>query len=355
MNALFRYPQGLLLILLLIPALPLVILRFRRTLSSLGSLYDGAQVHRVSGLSLKGRFAGRILLWSAAWILLSIACSGPWIGEKAVPAGRRGKAAAFVFDISWSMTAEDVRPSRIQAASLYASALLERMEETPVSVILAKGDGITAIPLTEDYRVIAPLLGNLSPLLMSAPGTDLEKGVRAAALSLTSGIGGERPASLTGGTIIVFTDGDETSGSLEAAVTDAVRQGMTVIFAGFGRDAEVSVLTGDGVTTAMTALREQDLIQLTDKVNRRMRRSSLLLSSLPFGEKTSAVYIPALAQGSALEILDHIRDDDPSEGLTYKMERAGRAPVFAGSALLLFIAGLLVSEFRLPERKERRR
>jgi Ca-activated chloride channel family protein len=355
MTSVFRYPQGLLLILLLVPALPLVVLRFRKTLSSLGALYGNGNAHRTAGLSLKRRFAGRTVLWSAAWILLAVSCAAPWIGEKAIPAGRRGKAAAFVFDISWSMAAEDVHPSRIKAASLYASALLERMEATPVSVILAKGGGITAIPLTEDYTVIAPLLGNLSPLLMSAPGTDLEKGVQAAAASLAAGTG---DTTFTGGTIILFTDGDETLGSLEAAVTDAARQGMTVIFAGFGRQAEIPVITGDGVSTAMTSLKEKELMQIADRVNRRIQKGGT--ARLP-GDRASpgAVYIEAFRQGSALEILDLVREEGPAEGMGYKMEPAGRAPVFAGAALLLFISGIAVSEFRPPVRrpirKERRK
>ncbi len=362
MTGIFRYPQALLLILLLIPAVPLAVGRFRKTLSILGAAIGthGAAhsaAHSAAGFSLKQRFAGRTVLWSAAWILLATAAAGPFIGERAVPSGRRGKAAAFVFDISWSMTAEDMQPSRLQAAALYASALLERMEETPVSVILTKGDGITAIPLTEDYAVITSLLGNLSPGLMSAPGTDLEKGIQAAAASLAAGDGALRgAASFTGGTIILFTDGDETLGDFESAVTEAARQGITVILAGFGREEEVPVITGDGVSTAMTALRERELIRAADRVNRRIRKGGTVL---PGGDRASppVVYIEALRQGSALEILDRISEEPSAEGMGYKMEPAGRAPVFAGAALLLFIAGIMAAEFHLPkqrpERKER--
>ena len=67
---------------------------------------------------------------------------------------------AMVFDISNSMLAKDCpgNTSRLDAASLYAKKLLSKMEGTPVAVILAKGDGVAAIPLTDDTSMVESLL-----------------------------------------------------------------------------------------------------------------------------------------------------------------------------------------------------
>ena len=126
--------------------------------------------------------------------MLVCSYAGFYWGTNLVPVQKTGTSVSFVFDISNSMLAEDGPNgmSRLKAAGVFAEKLLDKMEEenssTPVSVVLAKGDGVTAIPLTEDYALIESLLDVLSPNLMTAPGTSLSKGILAAKNSFPSNI-----------------------------------------------------------------------------------------------------------------------------------------------------------------------
>ena len=76
---------------------------------------------------------------------------------------------------------------------------------------MAKGDGVVAVPLTEDKIMIESLLEVISPNLMTVPGTSLGKGILKAKESFPSSYG-------AAGRIWVFTDGEETDGQLKTAL-----------------------------------------------------------------------------------------------------------------------------------------
>ena len=142
-------------------------------------------------------------------IFLLLAHAGLTWGTYLVPVQKSGHSVAMVFDISNSMLAKDCpgNTRRLEAASLYAKKLLAKMNGTPVSVIIAKGDGIAAIPITDDAAMIESLLDVMSPSLMTVPGSSIGKGILKAKDSF--------PANFSAaGRIWVFTDGEETDGQL---------------------------------------------------------------------------------------------------------------------------------------------
>ena len=124
-------------------------------------------------LNLSRTLVVRTLLRCFAWIMLVFAYAGFSWGTYEGPVQKSGSAVSFVFDISYSMTADDAPGglTRLKAAARYADMLLSRMEGVSVSVVLAKGDGIIVVPLTEDRAIVRSLLETLSPNLMSAAGT----------------------------------------------------------------------------------------------------------------------------------------------------------------------------------------
>ena len=119
-----------------------------------------------------------------AFVMLLIARSGISWGTYLVPVQKSGHSVAMVFDISNSMLAKDCpgtgtlnSSTRLEAASAYAKKLLARMPGISTAVILAKGDGVAAIPLTDDVAMTESLLNVMSPSLMTVPGTSIGKGI----------------------------------------------------------------------------------------------------------------------------------------------------------------------------------
>ena len=327
-------PWALWGILLLVPVLLMVVLWYRRVRRA--NVGSAATLSRI-------RFAlpTRSLCWGLAWISLLVALSGLSWGTQLVPVQQTGSSLSLVFDISWSMTAQDVGAgkdrgiSRLEAAASYAQSLLDHLDTTDVSVVIAKGGGVVSIPLTRDFNAIRSLLPSLSPRLMTTTGTSLGSGVRTAASSFPL-------LSVSKRTVVVLTDGEETDGTLEQEAKNLVASGIHVVFLGFGTTAGAEILAGDGKTVVHSSLQEESLRRLVDSVNQSVASSEVGRSG---GAK--ALYLPAQSLGSAHRVLDVVTAGHQGKewaGTAYQVESRERWGIFAFLALVFLCMGFVLGE-----------
>ena len=267
-----------------------------------------------------------------AFIFLLLAHAGLTWGTYLVPVQKSGHSVAMVFDISNSMLAKDCpgNTSRLEAASIYAKKLLAKMEGTPVSVVIAKGDGIAAIPITDDTAMIESLLDVMSPSLMTVPGSSIGKGILKARETF--------PANFSSaGRIWVFTDGEETDGQLTAALLDCQKAGIPVTLIGFGSETESPVLTGDKKTQVMTALRRDRLEEAIAEAANRFRF---------FNNHENLNYIDSLEKGSAVQLLSQLRFGSTENLITsYEVKPVPRYKLFLSLAALFLILSYISTEF----------
>jgi len=267
-----------------------------------------------------------------AFIFLLLARAGLTWGTYLVPVQKSGHSVAMVFDISNSMLAKDCpgKASRLEASALYAKKLLSKMEETPVSVVIAKGDGIAAIPLTDDSAMIESLLDVMSPGLMTVPGTSIGKGILKAKESFNTNFS-------SAGRIWVFTDGEETDGQLSSALLECQKAGIPVTLIGFGSEAETPVLTGDGKTQVMTALRRDRLEKAISEASIRFRF---------FNNHENLLYINSQEKGSALKLLSQLRFATTENLITsYEVKPVPRYKLFLSLAAIFLILSYIATEF----------
>jgi Ca-activated chloride channel homolog len=332
-------------LILLLPAILISINRYRKIIRQSKKI-TGAEAYVPNGkrtAHLSRIIILRTVLRSAAWVMLVFAYAGFSWGTYEVPVQKSGSAVSFVFDISYSMNADDAPGglTRLHAAAKYADMLLSRMGGVSVSVVLAKGDGVIVVPLTEDTEVVQSLLGTLSSDLMTAAGTSLGKGIEAALRSFPSD-------SAQAERIWVFTDGDETDGQLTGALEDCIKFGVSVSLIGFGTEREVEVTTGDGKTKAATALRSA-----------RMKKAAAQVTKLGYGinSDTSVKYIDATEAGSALELLHPLQADAPADSenlsaVSYEVRPVERYSLFLILALVFFVVSFVVAEFAPENRRK---
>ncbi|MCR5386311.1 MAG: VWA domain-containing protein [Treponema sp.] len=296
-----------------------------------------------------------------AWMSLVFALAGISWGSVSTPVQKNGKSCAFVFDISYSMTANDAPDSltRLKASAEYVKMLMEYMDGISVSCILAKGDGAIAIPQTEDFASVYSLLDSLSPSMMSAPGSSLGKGIEAALRSFPS-------SSSKSPVILLFTDGDETDSALTPAINKAIRQGVCVVIIGFGSERETEITAGDGVTPVKTALRSEKLKAVCRDVNSKNQSGK----SFSFIKTAHAKFVDASEVGSAVKVIYELRNipqdkkqlttedilngfsgDEESVTVSYEMQSVDRHEFFIILAIILFIISIIVSEFSLKNLK----
>lgn len=290
------------------------------------------------------RFKKILILRSAlqllALLMVFIARTGISWGTYLAPIQKNKAAVSFVFDISNSMLAKDVASgysgknnqyrTRLSAASLYAKKLLERMDGTSVSVVLAKGDGINAIPLTEDYAMIESLLEVMNPALMTVPGSSLGKGILCAKESFPQNFS-------AAGRIWLFTDGEESDGALSSAILECMRVGIPVSIIGFGDLQESEILAGDGKTKVRSAFRKENLEKIIEAVEEKVSS---------YKNQTPVLFLEASEIGSAAKLLSQISNrQENTQIVSYEARPLPRYKLFLILAFIFFGASFFATEF----------
>ena len=143
---------------------------------------------------------------SRVWIptlllaLVTVAAAGPSLKRVELPVIKRADALVIVLDLSASMLAADIQPSRVQRARQKILDLLETREEGVTGLVVFAGDAHVVTPLTDDTRTIANLMPALSPAIMPLPGADATSAIELASELLMT-------AGAQGGHILLMTDG----------------------------------------------------------------------------------------------------------------------------------------------------
>lgn len=337
MNFSCQRPYALYGLALLVPALIISILQFKKAYKNLKffTVKDKSSilVRRTKNFALM--FGVRTFCVSVAWAMLVLAFAGFSWGTYLAPVQTSGTAVSLVFDISYSMNADDASSglSRLEASKKYAKMLLSHIPDTQISVVLAKGDGVTVLPLTDDRAAVESLIDSLSSNFMSSVGTSLGKGIKSAQKSFPSNFSFKN-------SIWVFTDGEETDSLLENSLISCVNQGISVSLIGFGTERETKVLAGDRKTYVLTALRSEKMKAACAAA---MRKNS--------ASKVSDVqisYIDATEPGSALTLLDGIKNNSVSEsgenGVTYEIKPVQRYSLFLGLGILFSVLSYVITE-----------
>lgn len=328
-------PYAFLFLLLLIPITIFVVLRYKKVSKSLGIMYLKESAF---GKGVYGNFRRAVTLRTLfrlfACVSVILAFAGLSFGRTALPIQKRGEAVCFVFDISYSMTATDCPGglSRLEAQKRYAFSLLERMEGYSVSVVLAKGDGVIAVPLTDDRAGIEAVIESLSPSLMTSAGSSIGKGIRAGINSFPKNIS-------QSARIWVFTDGDETDNALKPALDDAARFGYSVTMIGFGTAKPVEIISGDGKTKVKTFLNAEKMIDAASIAGQK--------TVLPHQKSSNNIsYLAADSEGSAHVLLSQLSSKN-SITESYDIQNIPRHQIFILLTIIFFLASYFASELDL--------
>ncbi len=201
--------------LLLVPALCVLVLWANRRHKARLSLFTGKLTDRL--VQGGGRRRRRAFLRILALGWLFVAAADPRFGHKVEEVTQRGVDVLFLLDVSRSMKAEDVLPSRLAKARTEIRALAETLKEDRVGLIVFAGLPDVLCPLTLDRGAFRLFLDLADSDLIPIPGTDLGGAIRAGAQVL-----GEDDLKYK--VLVLLTDGeDHEQKGLEAAKEAASR------------------------------------------------------------------------------------------------------------------------------------
>ncbi|GAB3382389.1 VWA domain-containing protein [Spongiibacter taiwanensis] len=142
----------------------------------------------------------RLLSLATAALLLQLALLGPAWQQAPVTLYKNQQALAVVLDLSPSMLAEDLKPSRFQQASYKLRDLLALRQDGQTGLVVFSGDAFTVAPLTDDSNTLLTLLPGIYPGMMPVIGANPQAGIERAIALLDNGRGNN-------GQILLITDG----------------------------------------------------------------------------------------------------------------------------------------------------
>ena len=239
------------------------------------------------------------LLLSAITILIFM-IARPQVGSKISHEKREGIEVLIALDISNSMLAQDVIPSRLEKSKLLIEDLVDHFTNDKVGLVVFAGDAFVQLPITNDYVSAKMFLQNINPSLITTQGTDLAR-----AISLSQSCFTQREH--IGRAIIVITDGEDHEGGALEAAREAYKKGINVVILGVGTSKGAPIPDGNGGylkdnsgQTVLSALNEQMCQQVAkagngvyihvDNTSDAQERLNKELSKLQSGISDTVVY-----------------------------------------------------------------
>ena len=273
----------------------------------------------------------KITLFSLAIGFLALALARPQTGSKLRSMDVEGREVVLVVDVSNSMLAEDVSPSRMARTRYAISRLVEQMKEDRLGIVAFAEEAEVLLPITGDYKMAESMVKRLSPSLIAHQGTDIGEALEVALLSFT-----ESTKESHSRVVILITDGEEHNQRIDKAIESAVAQGVMICAIGIGTP-EGAPLKIDG-----TLIEDEDGKMVVTKLGEPLLQS--------IAEATGGLYVRSRNESFGLEEIIKRLDEIEATQLTQITfeEYDEQYQWFLGAALLLLLVEFFVMERRNP-------
>lgn len=179
------------------------------------------------------------LLFGLIWTVAVVALASPSWQRQITPAYRAPAAWVVALELSPSMDAADVPPSRIARARYAVEDLLSAAHDARVGLLAFAGDAYPVAPITSDVATVRNLAQPLSPSLMPESGDRLAPALEEAGSLLHAAPGTDRQ-------VIVLTDGFTDPARALLRARQLQRQGITVNIVGVGTSTGAPEPNGNG-------------------------------------------------------------------------------------------------------------
>ncbi|PSQ89104.1 MAG: hypothetical protein BRD45_04385 [Bacteroidetes bacterium QS_8_64_10] len=190
--------------------------------------------------------------------LLALALAGPRFGKTVREVERKGVDLIVTLDVSASMRAEDVAPSRLERAKREISELLNRLSGDRVGLVIFAGDAFIQCPLTSDYSAVRLFLDVASPDMLPTPGTNFKAALRKSLAAFDSANRkGEEARSKA---VLFVSDGENHEEGLQQIVQRAQNQNVKLFAAGVG-ETEGAPIPKSGKQSGYKRNRSGEIVQ----------------------------------------------------------------------------------------------
>jgi Ca-activated chloride channel family protein len=223
----FAHPAYLQFLWLLPLAAALLVYAHRkRTAAALRFVGEHMQP-RVVPHATAGRAWGKGILLLTAMAAILVATAGPRHGEYFEKIERRGVDCYICLDVSRSMLADDVKPSRLERAKSDIRDLLGKLAGDRVGLIVFAGKAVVRVPLTSDENFFLQSLDDVDEKSAPRGGTLIGDAIRKAMEAMPKRVGSDQ-------IIVLITDGEDQESLPEEAAKNAADRGIKIFTVGLG-------------------------------------------------------------------------------------------------------------------------
>jgi Ca-activated chloride channel family protein len=281
------------------------------------------------------RPAARLSLSLGGLALLAVALAQPQCGTRTELSRRYGADVVVVLDVSRSMEARDVRPSRLERARLEVGALLDRLKGDRVGVVVFAGEAFVQCPLTTDYDAARLFLRAVGPDAVPQQGTAVANALLGAKELLEAAERGAR-----GKVVLLVSDGEDHDGRVLDAASALAAAGIRVhaLAVGTAEGAPIPILDARGEVAGWRKDRRGN------PVSTRLDEATLRLVADRGGGRLFHLGEAGRGIEAVAAALEELERSELGERITVSYEDRYAAAAFPG--FLLLLAGLLLREGR---------
>lgn len=167
------------------------------------------------------------LLLALACIILALV--NPKIGTKVETVKREGIDIVFAIDVSKSMLAEDIAPSRLEKTKQIVSQIINNLGSDRIGIVAYAGSAFPVLPITTDYGVAKMFLQSMNPGMVSSQGTSLDEAIQLSATYFDE-------KSKTAKLVIMISDGEDHSEGVADVAEEANKNGLKILTIGVGTE-----------------------------------------------------------------------------------------------------------------------
>lgn len=222
----FENPEYLNLLWLIAALIPLVFWLNKRKQKLLNTFADSSLHKFIIPDHSKLKLNFKFILILLSFTLLVLAAANPQVGTKLQEIKQTGIDVFICLDVSNSMSAEDIKPNRLEKAKYQISNLIQKLRGDRIGLIIFAGQAYIQFPLTTDYSAANLFLNAVDFNSVPQQGTAIASAINLATQSFDT--------ASTQKAIIIITDGEDHEGDIESAVENAVEKGIKIFTIGLG-------------------------------------------------------------------------------------------------------------------------
>lgn len=232
----FATPNAAYFILLAMLIYIVAIVMHKSTQSKLKKMFNSVMINQIMATFDYTKRKWKWFLQFMVLVLMAIALARPQLGQNQAVVRSEGFEIILAVDVSESMMAEDLRPSRLDQAKLELAKLVDLMPGNKVGVIAFAGSSVLMSPLTNDMGAVKMYIDSLSPSLISNQGTNIESAVRHSMDVFERGGVTTDTGSKVTRVILIASDGEDHEENALKAVEDAVQKNIRVFTIAYGTE-----------------------------------------------------------------------------------------------------------------------